>query len=132
MFPEIFWDLGIGNRDFGKLAVFGCFLTNFNILGIFLTQFWSLSMILSSEFQNSNFPEIFWNFWKLSGNSQTLTIFEKWNIFSSQFLLLILIFHLKLVDFAFFFIYYDFLGISKFPNPRFQKMLQYEHFLVIW
>ena len=32
------------------------FLTNFNILGIFPTQFWSLSLILSPEFQNSNFP----------------------------------------------------------------------------
>ena len=46
--------------------------TNFDILGIFPTQFRSQSMIVKSEFQNSNFsgilPEIFWK----SGNSQIL------------------------------------------------------------
>ena len=78
------------------------FLTNFNILGIFPTQFWSLSLILSPEFQNSNFFGFFWNFWKLSGNIQTLTIFAKWNIFSTQFWSLSLIFHLKVVDFRIF------------------------------
>ena len=79
-----------------------------------------------SKFQ---FSRNFWDFGKLSGNSKTLTIFEKWNIFSTQFWLLISIFYLKLVHFAIFCISYDFLEISKFPNPRFQKILQYEHFL---
>ena len=37
------------------------FLANFNMLGIFPTQFWSLSLILNSEFQISNFSGI----WKL-------------------------------------------------------------------
>ena len=94
-------------------------LTNCKILGIFPTQFRSLSLILNSEFQNSNFSGNFWNFRKLSGNTQTLTIFAKWNIFSTQFWSLSLIFHLKVVDFRIFRGFQDFLGISRFPISRF-------------
>ena len=61
------------------------FWTSSNILGIISTQFWSLKSILSSEFQNYSFPEIFpevfsksGNFleiWKFSGNLEIL-----WNL----------------------------------------------------
>ena len=49
------------------------FLTNYNILGIFPTQFWSLSLIFYTEFLNFEFPGIsrfsgiwnleIWKFW---------------------------------------------------------------------
>ena len=49
-------------------------LTNFNVLGIFPTQFLSLNLILSAEFQNSNCPEIFPEIFRKSGSSQEIAV----------------------------------------------------------
>ena len=56
------WNLESGNLEVAWNLLFWA---NSNILGIIPTQFWSLKLILSSEFQNSSFPEI-WNLeiWK--------------------------------------------------------------------
>ena len=76
-FDDIWKFLEFGNWKSGNLesARNWLVLANFNILGIFPTQFRSLSLILNSEFQISNFSGI----WKLeiwkSGNSQKLTSF---------------------------------------------------------
>ena len=73
-FNEIWNFLESGNWKSGNLEIPRNWLvwTNFDILGIFPTQFRSLSMIVKSELQNSYFsgilPEIFWQ----SGNSQKL------------------------------------------------------------
>ena len=52
-----FWNLEIGNLESARNWLV---LANLNILGIFPTQFRSLSLILNSELQISNFqiPEI--------------------------------------------------------------------------
>ena len=64
--------LEFGNWKSGNLEISrnGMVWTKFDILGIYPTQFRSLSLIVKSDFQNSNFSGI-WpeNFWK-SGNSQ--------------------------------------------------------------
>ena len=65
-----FWNLEIGNLESARNWLV---LANFNILGNFPTQFRSLSLILNSEFQISNFPFflIFYGnileIWKFSG-----------------------------------------------------------------
>ena len=73
-----FWNLEIGNLESARNWLV---LANFNILGIFPTQFRSLSLILNSEFQISNFSGI----WKLeiwkSGNSQKLISFSPISIY---------------------------------------------------
>ena len=56
-------------------------LTNCKILGIFPTQFWSLSLIFCSEFLNFYFPGIsrFQIFWNLeSGTSRKMIIQKFW------------------------------------------------------
>ena len=76
-FGDIWNFLESGNWKSGNLEIPGNWLVlaNFNMLHIFPTQFTSLSLILNSEFQISNFSGI----WKLeiwkSGNSQKLTSF---------------------------------------------------------
>ena len=67
-----------GNLKSGYLEIPGnwLFLANVNILAIFPTQFRSLTLIFNSEFQISNFSDI-WKFeiWK-SENSQILASFQ--------------------------------------------------------
>ena len=76
-FGGIWKFLEFGNWESGNLETPGNWLVlaNFNILGIFPTQFRSLTLIFNSEYQISNFSGI----WKLeiwkSGNSQKLTSF---------------------------------------------------------
>ena len=73
-FVDLWNFLGFENWESGipEIPRNGLVWTNFDILGIFPTQFRSLSMIVKSELQNSYFsgilPEIFWQ----SGNSQKL------------------------------------------------------------
>ena len=67
------------------------FLTNCNILGIFSTWFWSLSLIFHSEFSNFYSPQIsecqkqrFWDFlesgtWKFQENENLKILSEKSN-----------------------------------------------------
>ena len=66
-FGDIWKFLESGIWKSGNLEVLWIWLvlTNFNILGIFPTQFLSLNLILFLEIQNSSFPEI-WNLeiWK--------------------------------------------------------------------
>ena len=50
------------------------FLTNCNILGIFPTQYWSLSLVFHSEFLNHHFPGI--SRFQIPEN-QEMTIFDK-------------------------------------------------------
>ena len=50
-------------------------LANFNILGIFPTQLRSQSLVLNSEFQNSNFSEILPRFFLKIGNFPEFAIF---------------------------------------------------------
>ena len=67
-----FLESGIWKSGNLEIAWNWLILTNFNVLGIFPTQFLSQNLILSSEFQNSSFPEIFPEiFWK-SGKSLEL------------------------------------------------------------
>ena len=74
-FDDIWKFLEFGNWKSGNLesARNWLVLANFNILGIFPTQFRSLSLILNSEFQISNFSGI----WKF-GN---LEILRNWLVF---------------------------------------------------
>ena len=71
-------------------------LANFNILGIFPTQFRSQNLILNSEFQISHFSGFFLEiFWK-SGNSPEFAFFTNfyvWGIISTWFQSLKLILH---------------------------------------
>ena len=125
--------LGFGNwkSGFREIGCIWLFFDQFQHIGHFFHSVLVTEHDFELRISKFQFSRNFWDFGKLSGNSQNWTIFEKWNIFSTQFWSLISIFHLKLVHFAIFCISYDFLEISKFPNPRFQKMLQYEHFLLI-
>ena len=76
-FGDIWNFLESGNWKSGNLEIPGNWLVlaNFNILGIFPTQFRSLSLIFNSEFQIFSFSGI----WKLeiwkSGNSRKLASF---------------------------------------------------------
>ena len=73
-----FWNLEFGNLEIpGNWLV----LANFNILGIFPTQFRSLSLILKSEFHISTFSGI-WKLeiWKLEIPISNFQIPEKLEI----------------------------------------------------
>ena len=80
-FQEIFWNFS------GNLEIFQSLLclANFNILGIFPTQFRSQNLIFNSEFQISHFsgffPEIFWK----SGNSPEFAFFTNFYVWGIIF-----------------------------------------------
>ena len=87
-----------GNWISGNLEILQNWLVwaNFNILGIFPTQFTSQNLILNSEFQifhfSGFFPEIFWK----SGNFLEFAFFTDfyvWGIISTWFQSLKLILH---------------------------------------
>ena len=111
-FPEFSGNLEIS----GNCLV----LANFIILGIFPTQFMSLSLILKSEFQNSNFsrhfPDIFWK----SGNSPEFAIFGQFQHIGHHFHLILVTeidFALRISNFQIFLeLFQNFLEIWKFPE----------------
>ena len=78
----IFWNLESGNRE---IAWNWLILTNLYVLGIFPTQFLSLNLILSSELQNSTFPEIFPEIFRKSGNSQEFAVWGQCQHIGYQF-----------------------------------------------
>ena len=69
-----FLESGIWKSGNLEIAWNWLILANFNVLGIFPTQFLSLNLILSSEFQNSNCPEIFPEIFGKSENSQEIAV----------------------------------------------------------
>ena len=85
------------------------FLTNCNILGIFPTQYESLSLVFISEYLNSHFAGIsrFQKIWKWP----FLTNCNILAIFSTQFCSLSLIFHSEFLN-------SHFPGISRFQIPE--------------
>ncbi len=94
--------LGFGNWKSGFREI-GCillFFDQFQHIGHFSHSVLVTEHDFELRISKFQFSRNFWDFGKLSGNSQTLTIFEKWNIFSTQIWLLVSIFHLKHVDFA--------------------------------
>ena len=108
-FPEFSGNLEIS----GNCLV----LANFIILGIFPTQFMSLSLILKSEFQNSNFsrhfPDIFWK----SGNSPEFAIFGQFQHIGHHVHLILIIeidFALRISNFQIFLELFQ--KISRFPE----------------
>ena len=110
-FGGIWKFLEFGNWESGNLesARNWLVLANFNILGIFSFQFRSLSLILNSEFQISNFSGI----WKLeiwkSGNSRKLTSlgqFQYIGYFSHSVYVTELDFELRISNFPFFWIFF--------------------------
>ena len=76
-FGDIWNFLESGNWKSGNLEIPGNWLVlaNFNILGIFPTQFRSQNLILNSEFQSSHFSGFFPEIFCKSGNSPEFAIF---------------------------------------------------------
>ena len=121
-FDDIWKFLEFGNWKSGNLesARNWLVLANFNILGIFPTQFRSLSLIFNSEFQISSFSGI----WKLeiwkSGNSRKLASFGQFQYvayFSHSVYITELDFELRISNFQFFWnLEIGNLEIWKFPE----------------
>ena len=121
-FGDIWKFLESGIWKSGNLEIPGNWLVlaNFNILGIFPTQFRSLTLILNPEFQISNISGI----WKLeiwkSGNSRKLTSFGQFQYigyFSHSVQVTELDFQLRISNFQFFWnLEIGNLEIRKFPE----------------
>ena len=90
-FSDIWKFLVFGNWESGNLEMPRNWLVwaNFNILGIFPTQLRSQSLVLNSEFQNSNFSEIlprfFFENWKFSGICYFWSVSTYWAFFPLNF-----------------------------------------------
>ena len=117
-FWQHLWFSGIWNLEIWNLEIAWnwLILTNFNVLGIFPSQFLSLNLILCSEIQNSSFPEILPEFFWKSGKSLEVAVLGQFQHIRYHF-------HSVLVteiDFEF--------RISKFSFPeKFSRT-----FLKIW